>query len=175
TVTPALVGVIGVTGKWANDFDTSQKQIQSSLGLTAKGAENVGKVAEEVFIHGWGDYLRQVDDAVMRVWQNMKQVPLEDLQSVTEGVMVLSETFDVDLNETTRGASALMTQYGVSGDKALDIITAGLQAGLDVSGEFTDNLAEYTPLFKQAGFTSGEMLSILKNGLDAGAYNLDYV
>ncbi|MBG9506891.1 phage tail length tape measure protein, partial [Bacillus thuringiensis] len=175
TVTPALVGVIGVTGKWANDFDTSQKQIQSSLGLTAKGAENVGKVAEEVFIHGWGDYLRQVDDAVMRVWQNMKQVPLEDLQSVTEGVMALSETFDVDLNETTRGASALMTQYGVTGDKALDIITAGLQAGLDVSGEFTDNLAEYTPLFKQAGFTSGEMLSILKNGLDAGAYNLDYV
>ncbi|MGE9855931.1 phage tail tape measure protein, partial [Bacillus sp. AF62] len=175
TVTPALVGVMGVTGKWANDFDTSQKQIQSSLGLTAKGAENVGKVAEEVFIHGWGDYLRQVDDAVMRVWQNMKQVPLEDLQSVTEGVMALSETFDVDLNETTRGASALMTQYGVTGDKALDIITAGLQAGLDVSGEFTDNLAEYTPLFKQAGFTSGEMLSILKNGLDAGAYNLDYV
>ncbi|MBG9516663.1 hypothetical protein ABE47_32560 [Bacillus thuringiensis] len=175
TVTPALFGVMGVTGKWANDFDTSQKQIQSSLGLTAKGAENVGKVAEEVFIHGWGDHLRQVDDAVMRVWQNMKQVPLEDLQSVTEGVMVLSETFDVDLNETTRGASALMTQYGVSGDKALDIITAGLQAGLDVSGEFTDNLAEYTPLFKQAGFTSGEMLSILKNGLDAGAYNLDYV
>ncbi|MGG0443554.1 phage tail tape measure protein [Bacillus mycoides] len=175
TVTPALVGVMGVTGKWANDFDTSQKQIQSSLGLTAKGAENVGKVAEEVFIHGWGDNLRQVDDAVMRVWQNMKQVPLEDLQSVTEGVMALSETFDVDLNETTRGASALMTQYGVSGDKALDIITAGLQAGLDVSGEFTDNLAEYTPLFKQAGFTSGEMLSILKNGLDAGAYNLDYV
>ncbi|MGR5989459.1 hypothetical protein ACT7C6_02270 [Bacillus paranthracis] len=46
--------------------------------------------------------------------------------------------------------------------EALDVITAGLQSGLDKSGEFTDNLAEYTPLFKQAGFTSGEMLNILK-------------
>ncbi|MGR5868108.1 phage tail tape measure protein [Bacillus pacificus] len=68
-----------------------------------------------------------------------------------------------------------MTQYGMTGQEALDVITAGMQAGLDKSGEFTDNLAEYTPLFKQAGFTSGEMLNILKNGLDAGAYNLDYV
>ncbi|MEI4680067.1 phage tail tape measure protein, partial [Bacillus cereus] len=175
TVTPAIAGVMGVTGKWAADFDTSTKQIQASLGLTAKGAENVGKVAEDVFLHGWGENLREVDNAVMKVWQNMKDVPLDQLQLVTEGVMALSKTFDVDLSETTRGASALMTQYGMDGTQALDVITAGLQAGLDKSGEFTDNLAEYTPLFKQAGFTSGEMLNILKNGLDAGAYNLDYV
>ncbi|MBJ3789291.1 phage tail tape measure protein, partial [Bacillus sp. OA1] len=175
TVTPAIAGVMGVTGKWANDFDTSQKQIQASLGLTAKGAENVGKVAEDVFLHGWGENLREVDNAVMKVWQNMKDVPLEELQNVTEGVMALSKTFDVDLSETTRGASALMTQYGMDGAQSLDLITAGLQAGLDKSGEFTDNLAEYTPLFKQAGFTSNEMMNILKNGLDAGAYNLDYV
>ncbi|MGR5970041.1 phage tail tape measure protein [Bacillus paranthracis] len=162
TVTPALAGVMGVTGKWASDFDTSTKQIQASLGLTAKGAENVGKVAEDVFLHGWGENLREVDNAVMKVWQNMKDVPLEELQNVTEGVMALSKTFDVDLSETTRGASALMTQYGMDGGEALDVITAGLQSGLDKSGEFTDNLAEYTPLFKQAGFTSGEMLNILK-------------
>lgn len=169
TVTPALAGVMGVTGKWANDFDTSTKQIQASLGLTAEGAKNVGKVAEDVFLHGWGENLREVDNAVMRVWQNMKDVPLDQLQNVTEGVMALSKTFEVDLNETTRGASALMTQYGMDGAQSLDLITAGLQAGLDKSGEFTDNLAEYTPLFKQAGFTSNEMMNILKNGLDAGA------
>lgn len=175
TVTPAVAGVMGITGKWAADFDTSQKQIQASLGLTAKGAENVGKVAEDVFLNGWGESLQEVDTAVMKVWQNMKDVPLDEMQSVTEGVLALSKTFDVDLSETTRGASALMTQYGMTGQEALDVITAGMQAGLDKSGEFTDNLAEYTPLFKQAGFTSGEMLNILKNGLDAGAYNLDYV
>ncbi|MGR5869575.1 phage tail tape measure protein [Bacillus pacificus] len=109
----------------------------------------MGKVAEDVFLNGWGESLQEVDTAVMKVWQNMKDVPLDEMQSVTEGVLALSKTFDVDLSETTRGASALMTQYGMTGQEALDVITAGMQAGLDKSGEFTDNLAEYTPLFKQ--------------------------
>ncbi|MGR5868109.1 hypothetical protein ACT7C5_09735 [Bacillus pacificus] len=98
TVTPAVAGVMGITGKWAADFDTSQKQIQASLGLTAKGAENVGKVAEDVFLNGWGESLQEVDTAVMKVWQNMKDVPLDEMQSVTEGVLALSKTFDVDLS-----------------------------------------------------------------------------
>ena len=38
-----------------------------------------------------------------------------------------------------------------------------------------DNLSEYAPLFKQAGFTADEMFTILANGTRDGAYNLDYI
>ena len=38
-----------------------------------------------------------------------------------------------------------------------------------------DNLAEYAPLWAQQGFSAQEMFSILQNGLDTGAYNLDKV
>ncbi|WP_240523772.1 phage tail tape measure protein, partial [Bacillus cereus] len=72
-------------------------------------------------------------------------MPLNEIQGVTEGVLALSKTFDMDLGETTRGANQLMKQYGMTGKEALDFITVGMQGGLDVSNEFLDNLAEYTP------------------------------
>ncbi|MFK4468480.1 phage tail tape measure protein [Bacillus sp. RC252] len=175
TVTPAVAGVMGITAKWASDFDSSQRQIQAALGLTAKGAENMGGIAKDVFSKGWGESLDEVNKAVIRVYQNMEDVPHEDLQAVTEDVLALSKTFDVDLNETTRGASQLIKQYGMTGEEAMDFIATGMQNGLDVSNEFTDNLAEYVPLYKQAGFASDQMLTILKNGTRDGAYNLDYV
>lgn len=175
TVTPAL-GAAGVASmKFATDFDGSQRQIQASLGLTAKGAENMGEVVKNVYRKGWGESLEQVNQAVVKVYQNMEDVPGEEIQGVTEDVLALAKTFDIDLGETTRGASQLMKQYGMTGKEAMDFIATGMQGGLDVSNEFLDNLAEYTPLFKQAGFTSDQMLTILKNGTRDGAYNLDYV
>ncbi|MGR6007150.1 phage tail tape measure protein [Bacillus paranthracis] len=161
--------------KFATDFDGSQRQIQASLGLTAKGAENMGEVVKNVYRKGWGESLEQVNQAVVKVYQNMEDVPGDEIQGVTEDVLALAKTFDIDLGETTRGASQLMKQYGMTGKEAMDFIATGMQGGLDVSNEFLDNLAEYTPLFKQAGFTSDQMLTILKNGTRDGAYNLDYV
>lgn len=36
-------------------------------------------------------------------------------------------------------------------------------------------MAEYSQIWEQAGFSAEEMFSILQNGLDSGAYNLDKV
>ncbi|MRB61738.1 hypothetical protein GH880_30315, partial [Bacillus thuringiensis] len=47
--------------------------------------------------------------------------------------------------------------------------------GLNYSDELFDNLSEYAPLFKQAGFSADEMFTILANGTKSGSYNLDYI
>ena len=81
----------------------------------------------------------------------------------------------MDVSETIRGVNGLMVNMGVDADKAFDLITKGAQNGLDKSHELGDNLAEYTQLWGQAGFSAEEMFTILDNGLDNGAYNLDKV
>ena len=68
-----------------------------------------------------------------------------------------------------------MDNMGLTAEQAFDYIAKGAQNGLDKSGELTDNLAEYSQLWGQAGFSAEEMFSILQNGLDSGAYNLDKV
>ncbi|MGM2787511.1 phage tail tape measure protein [Bacillus cereus group sp. Bce018] len=159
----------------AIDFDRSQRKIQSSLGLTQKGAENLGKISKEVWKKGFGESLEEVDNSLIKVYQNMRDVPHEELQGASENVLTLAKVYDVDLNEATRGAGQLMSQFGLSTQQTFDLLAAGAQAGLNYSDELFDNLSEYAPLFKQAGFSADEMFTILANGTANGSYNLDYI
>lgn len=164
-------GAVGI----AIDFDSSQRKIQASLGLTEKGAENLGKIAKDTWKNGFGDSLEDVDTALIKVYQNMRDVPHEELQGASENVLTLAKLYDVDLNEATRGAGQLMSQFGLSTQETFDLLAAGAQEGLNYSDELFDNLSEYAPLFKQAGFSADEMFTILANGTKSGSYNLDYI
>ncbi|EPC8407730.1 phage tail tape measure protein [Bacillus thuringiensis] len=159
----------------AIEFDGSQRKIQASLGLTGKGAENLQKIAVDTWKKGFGENLEEVDNALIKVYQNMRDVPHEELQGASENVLTLAKVYDVDLNEATRGAGQLMSQFGLSTQETFDLLAAGAQAGLNYSDELFDNLSEYAPLFKQAGFSANEMFTILANGTKDGAYNLDYI
>ncbi|TCW59004.1 TP901 family phage tail tape measure protein [Bacillus thuringiensis] len=159
----------------AIDFDRSQRKIQASLGLTQKGAENLGKISKDVWKKGFGESLEEVDNALVKVFQNMRDVPYDELQMASEDVLTLAKVYDVDLNEATRGAGQLMSQFGLSTQETFDLLAAGAQEGLNYSDELFDNLSEYAPLFKQGGFSAQEMFTILANGTKNGSYNLDYI
>ncbi|MGN4756423.1 phage tail tape measure protein [Bacillus cereus group sp. MYBK227-2] len=159
----------------AIEFDGSQRKIQASLGLTGKGAENLQKIAVDTWKKGFGENLEEVDNALIKVFQNMRDVPYEELQMASEDVLTLAKIYDVDLNEATRGAGQLMSQFGLSTEKTFDLLAAAAQEGLNYSDELFDNLSEYVPLFKQAGFSAEEMFNILANGTRDGSYNLDYI
>ncbi|HDR8053135.1 TPA: phage tail tape measure protein, partial [Bacillus cereus] len=170
-----LAGIGAAAVKVASDFDTSQRNIQSSLGLTEKGAENLGKVAKETWKDGFGQSIEEVDQSLIKVYQNMKEVPHEELEEATKSAMTLGKTFDSDINEVTRGAGQLMNQFGISSKEAFNLFAAGGQEGLNYSNEMFDNVAEYAPLYKQAGFSANEMFTIMANGTRDGSYNLDYI
>ncbi|PFT95187.1 phage tail tape measure protein [Bacillus thuringiensis] len=159
----------------AIEFDGSQRKIQASLGLTGKGAENLQKIAVDTWKKGFGENLEEVNNALIKVYQNMRDVPHEELQGASENVLTLAKVYDVDLNEATRGAGQLMSQFGLSTQETFDLLAAGAQEGLNYSDELFDNLSEYAPLFKQGGFSAQEMFTILANGTKSGSYNLDYI
>ncbi|MBG9617891.1 phage tail tape measure protein, partial [Bacillus cereus] len=159
----------------AIEFDGSQRKIQASLGLTGKGAENLQKIAVDTWKKGFGENLEEVDNALIKVYQNMRDVPYDELQMASEDVLTLAKVYDVDLNEATRGAGQLMSQFGLSTQETFDLLAAGAQEGLNYSDELFDNLSEYAPLFKQGGFSAQEMFTILSNGTKSGSYNLDYI
>ncbi|HHK5532773.1 TPA: phage tail tape measure protein [Bacillus mobilis] len=159
----------------AIEFDGSQRKIQASLGLTGKGAENLQKIAVDTWKKGFGENLEEVDNALIKVYQNMRDVPHEELQGASENVLTLAKVYDVDLNEATRGAGQLMSRFGLSTQETFDLLAAGAQEGLNYSDELFDNLSEYAPLFKQGGFSAQEMFTILANGTKSGSYNLDYI
>ncbi len=171
----ALAGGIQSAFAGASDLQAAEGQLAASTGAAKEEMEGYSQVMRETWESGYGDSIYEVADGMALVRQYTHETDPEKVKALTENVTALSDTFGMDFSESLRGVDALMTNMGLSADEAFDYMVTGAQNGLDRSGELADNIAEYSQLWGQAGFSAEEMFTILQNGLDSGAYNLDKV
>ena len=157
------------------DLEDAQNKLQASTGATKQVTKEYSEQMKEAYADGYGDSIDNVADAMARVKQYTNETDPSKIRELAENGMALEDTFNMDLSESIRGADALMENMGLTGEQAFDYIAKGAQNGLDKSGELTDNLAEYSSLWAQAGFSAEEMFTIMQNGMDSGAYNLDKI
>ncbi len=172
-VTLPLVAMATGAIKVASDFNSSQAQIQNSLGLTANEASNLNDVVRDVWKDGFGASLDEVTNSLLEVKQNMKGLNDGDLEQATKSAMTLAQTFDSDVNEVTRAGGNIMETFGVTAEKSFDLMAYGAQNGLNYSNEMFDNLSEYSADFARAGYSVDEMFQTLIKGSQTGTYNLD--
>lgn len=158
-----------------NSVGSSQSKIQANFGLTKQEAVELTNVAKDIYYKGFGESLDQSTDALILVKRNLGDLNNQDLQNITEQAMVLENTMGADMDETLRGVNGLMVNFGLSAQDAMDLMVSGTQNGLDKTHELGDNMAEYSQLWSQMGYSADETFGMLQNGLDAGAYNLDKV
>lgn len=159
-----------------NEVVEASNTFQGKMGITKGESKQFLTFANELVKSGMVDTLEEAQEAITQVYQTAgKKVTPEGLKQLTKYAISFSKTFDTDVNETMRGASRMMENFGISAEEAFDLLTAGAQNGLNQSNELADNMAEYSQLFGQMGFTADETFSLLEAGLDGGAYNLDKV
>lgn len=157
------------------DLESAQRQLQASTGLTNAEMKQYKTVMEDIHNNNFGDDINDVAASMALVKQYTGELDPTKIESMTENGIALRDVFDMDLSETIRGVDALVKNMGITSDEAFDLMAKGAQNGLDKSGELGDNIAEYSQLWGQAGFSAKEMFVILDNGLESGAYNLDKV
>ena len=157
------------------DIQGAVFRITGYFGETGEKAQETEEVFKEVFSSGITDSADEAAEAVRLVKENISGLNAEDMSNISQQVLSLDQNFDVDMSESLRGVNSLMTNFGLTADDAMDLLVAGTQNGLNKTNELGDNLAEYAPKFKQAGFSAEEMFTLLQNGLKGGAYNLDKV
>lgn len=157
------------------ELEDAQKKLQASTGATTQATKEYSSEMQDLYSEGFGDSITDAADAMALVKQYTNETDPSKIKELAESGMALEDTFGMDLSESIRGADALMRNMGLTAEETFDYIAAGAQNGLNKSGELTDNLAEYSQLWGQAGFSAEEMFTILQNGLDSGAYNLDKV
>lgn len=145
------------------------------FGETGEAAKQTEQIIKDVYTGGVGESMDQVSDAVIAVKKNLEDLSATDMKNITDQAITLDSLYGIDMNETLRGVNALMEQFGLDAQTAMDYVVSGTQNGLDKTNELGDNLAEYSGKFEQAGYTAEEYFQLLNNGLDGGAYNLDKV
>lgn len=157
------------------DISSATSSLSAQTGLTGKALEEYKDAMESIRGDNFGESYQEVAEAMGLVYQTMGQISETDMTSVTESLLTLQDTFDMDMNETLRGAQSLVTHFGVSATEAFDLIAAGAQNGLNYTDELGDNLSEYAGKFAEAGYSVEEYFQLLENGTEGGAYNLDKV
>lgn len=157
------------------DAQGAYNDFQAKTGSSKEEMKQFTEQMDELYKNNYGESLNDVADSMAKVSQYTGEVNPENLKKLTENVYAFSETFDADFDESLRGADGLMKNMGLTADEAFDLMAKGAQNGLDKSGELGDNIAEYSQLWGQAGFSAQEMFGVLENGLESGAYNLDKV
>lgn len=173
------IGAIGTAGfNMAKDFNRATNNIVSDFNLTEKQGEAAAEAIKETYRAGFGDSMDEVGQAVGQVLtgigKDAENLSGDQLSQLTQEALALADAFEVDVGESSRVAG-LLIRNGIAkdADEAFDIITAGYQQGLDVSGDFLDTLGEYSDDFGDMGMTGGEVLGFLNKGLEAGALNTD--
>ncbi|MCM3160983.1 phage tail tape measure protein [Metabacillus litoralis] len=170
------VGVIGgALYGVAADADQANRKIQASLGLTQEETQAVADQARKVWKEGYTSSLQEASDQILAVKSQMQDLNNADLANVTQQAMSLSKTFGDDVGEVARSADMLMNQFGITSEKAMDLLAVGYQKGLNYSGEFLDSVNEYSVYFQEMGYSAEEAFAILATGAENGAFNLDKV
>lgn len=165
------------------EADKAARSLTASLG--SMGTSNTATYtagAQDVYTSNFGE--SQVDAAekyaeVVRITKNDTgelTKTNESFAQVTKDGFVVAALSGEDFNKVIRAADTLVqTGLAPSYTEAFDQITTGFQNGLDKGEDFLDTIVEYSGQFEDLGFTAEEFFSVLKGGLDAGAYNTDFI
>ena len=158
-----------------SSLESAVSRVNTYFGLTGEDAERMGSVVENVFKTGVTDSLDRVGEAVIYVNNNLRGLDSSQLESITAQAITLEDVFGSDMSETMRGVNALMGNFQISAEEAMDYIVKATQNGLDKTQELGDNISEYSGKFSQAGYSARDYFTVLQNGIEGGAYNLNRV
>ena len=170
----AALGALATAGvKGFIDVEGSLVKVKNMLNLTDDEAEKLYESAKKITSKGFAEF-----DEVLNVLSNVKLsmgdlIDDTQLEEFSKGVLSIGQTFDADVNDVLKASSMLITNFGIDGEKALDIITWGFQNGLDYSGDFLDTLWEYSVQFADMGYSAEEFASMLEKGMQNGIFNTD--
>ena len=154
-------------------------KLAAQLNLSTQDSQRFGKIAGDLYSGAYGDSLETVNDALRNVTQNIGGTATASnasLKTITASVLDVATAFDQDLGATTRAVGQLIkTGLAANATEALDIVTAGFQAGVDKSEDFLDTLNEYGTQFRKLGLDGTTATGLLSQGLQGGARDADVV
>lgn len=174
-VSASIIGIGVSSVKSAVSMDQAMNQFIASTGKGKEETERYQNVLENIYKNNYGESFEDIGQAMAEVSKQLGDMDDKSLQEVTESAFVLRDTFEYEIPESTRAAKAMMDNFGVDGNYAMNLIAAGAQNGLDYSGELLDSISEYSVQFAKMGMSADDMFNIFQKGAENGAFNLDKI
>ena len=160
--------------KGGNDYIRTLNGISAQTGVTGKELKELGQITQDIYKSGKGENFQDIADALINVKQ-ASGLAGEELKSAANSAVLLKDTFGMEYEESTRAATALMKNFGVSAEEAYGIIAKGAQNGANKNGDLLDTLNEYSVHYKALGLDADQFVNSLIKGAEAGSFSIDKV
>lgn len=170
----AALGAGAYMLKAGNNYTQALNKMQAQTGATAAEMQALSKAARELYKEGHGENFDAVTAAMVNIRQNSGMIG-DELKEATRNALALNKAFSFDVNESTRAATALMKNLGVTAEEAYGLITYGAQHGANRSGDLLDILNEYSVHFKTLGLSGDQFIQSLVSGAEAGSFSIDKI
>lgn len=103
----------------------------------------LGESVKNIYAQNLGEDFNDVAEGLAAT-QKASDLAGEALEQATAAGFVLRDTFDYDISESARAASALMKNFNISAEEAYGLIATGAQNGANKNGDLLDTLNEYS-------------------------------
>lgn len=159
----------------AGELKQGMNQFAAMTGIDTAELSGYQDVMEEIYKNNYGESFEDIGAAMATITKQIGKMDGKSLQKLSESAFALRDAFGYEIEESVRASKAMMDQFGISGEEAMNLIANGAQNGLDYSGELIDSISEYSVQFSKVGLSADDMFSIFQAGADSGAWNLDKI
>lgn len=113
-----LGGKLGINSDLMGLVTTGTVAYTAAIGAAAVAVENAAEA--------WAKYNSEIakQDQITTVTTGLKGA---DAEAMTDQVRAIADTYNVDFRDAINAANTLMTQFGASGQEALNLIKDGMQ------------------------------------------------
>ena len=175
TVGVTAAGAIGTyLIKSGTDYIKTMNDVSAQTGMTGDELKAFGDTAREIWKSGGGENLQEVADALVNI-KKASGLAGDELKDAAENALLIKDTFDFEVNDSTKAASSLMKNFGISADEAYGLITAGAQKGANKNDDLLDTLNEYSVHYQNLGLDADQFVTSLISGAENGSFSIDKV
>lgn len=160
--------------KGGNDYIRTLNNISAQTGVTGKELKELGQITQDIYKSGKGENFEDIAAALINVKQ-ASGLAGKELKAAANSAVLLKDTFGMEYEESTRAATALMKNFGLSSEEAYGIIAKGAQNGANKNGDLLDTLNEYSVHYKALGLNADQFVNSLIKGAEAGSFSIDKV
>lgn len=111
----------------------------------------------------WAEYNSEIakQQQVTTVTTGLKG---SDAAGMTGSARAISKVYGTDFREVINAANTLMTQFGQTGDEAIQLLRDGMQGMIQGDGpKLLQMIQQYAPAFRDAGVSASQLIAVIQN------------
>jgi hypothetical protein len=155
---------VGDNFRNVGNYEKATRGLSKALGAlgVAFGFSEIAK--------GFFNFNRELSKATNTA-QTLFKTTEEGGKAIAQQAMTLSKVYGKDLDEVLRASNVLARQFGLTGEQSIALLNEGFEKGADLSGEFLENISEYSTQLRLAGLNAEQSISIITQAQQEGVFS----